>query len=173
MTTTDTHRRQYMVIRHTSNIFYPGIVQDTEGNRTLTKLTRPVPADSSATARTQTPQHTQLEPYAHKIRSFLGSGKGLGQTSKEMKRRDPQFPGALKANKTSFKDFVQMFPQLLRIHKGKIYPHDPPAADHQARLARKRCRAETRARNAELRTAEEQAEFLRNREERQKRTNDA
>jgi hypothetical protein len=110
-------------IRQVSSFPAPGIVQDTEGNRTLTKLTRPVPADSSATARTQTPQHTQLEPYARKIRDFLGGGMALGQTSKEMKRRDPQFPGALKANKTSFKDFVQMFPQHLRVHDGKIYPH--------------------------------------------------
>ncbi len=111
-------------IRQVSSFPAPGIVQDTEGNRTLTKLARPVPADSSATARTQTPQHTQLEPYARKIRDFLGGGMALGQTSKEMKRRDPQFPGALKANKTSFKDFVQMFPKLLRIHEGKIYPRD-------------------------------------------------
>jgi hypothetical protein len=109
-------------IHQVSSFPAPGIVQDTAGIRTLTKLTRPVPADSSATAQTQTPQHTQLEPYAHKIRGFIGSGKGFAQTSKEMKRRDPQFPGALKANKISFKDFVQMFPQLLRIHKGKIYP---------------------------------------------------
>jgi hypothetical protein len=109
-------------IHQVSSFPAPGIVQDTDGIRTLTKLTRPVPADSSATARTQTPQHTQLEPYAHKIRDFLGSGMALGQTSKEMKRRDPQFPGALKANKTSFKEFVQMFPKLLRVHDGKIYP---------------------------------------------------
>jgi hypothetical protein len=111
-------------IHQVSSFPAPGIVQDTDGIRTLTKLTRPVPADSSATARTQTPQHTQLEPYAHKIRDFLGRGMALGQTSKEMKRRDPQFPGALKANKTSFKEFVQMFPKLLRVHDGKIYPRD-------------------------------------------------
>ena len=110
-------------IRQVSSFPAPGIVQDTEGNRTLTKLIRPVPADSSATARTQTPQHTQLEPYARKIRDFLGGGMALGQTSKEMKRRDPLFPGALKANKTTFKEFVQMFPQHLRVHDGKIYPH--------------------------------------------------
>jgi hypothetical protein len=109
-------------IRQISSFSAPGIVQDTEGNRTLTKLTRPVPADSSATAQTQAPQPTHLEPYARRIRDFLGRGKGFGQTSKEMKRRDPLFPGALKANKTTFKEFVQMFPQHLRVHDGKIYP---------------------------------------------------
>jgi hypothetical protein len=161
-------------IRQVSSFPAPGIVQDTEGNRTLTKLTRPVPADSSATAQTQTPQHTQLEPYALKIRGFIGGGKGFAQTSKEMKQRDPQFPGALKANKTSFKDFVQVFPKLLRIHEGKIYPRDlSPAAptghdSHEARQARKRLRAEIRARDAGLRTAEEQFEYSRNREEKQR-----
>jgi len=109
-------------IRQVSSFPAPGIVQDTEGNRTLTKLAKPVPMDSSATAQTQAPQPTHLEPYARRIRDFLGRGKGFGQTVKEMKRRDPLFPGALKESRVTFKEFVQMFPQHLRVHEGKIYP---------------------------------------------------
>ena len=109
-------------IRQVSSFPAPGVVQDTESNRTLTKLAKPVPMDSSAAAQTQAPRPTHLEPYARRIRDFLGRGKGFAQTVKEMKRRDPLFPGALKANKTTFKEFVQMFPQHLRVHEGKIYP---------------------------------------------------
>ena len=111
-------------IHEVSSFPAPGIVQDTEGNRTLTKLTRPVPADSSASAPSQAPQPpTQLEPYARKIRDFLGRGKEFGQAAKEMKRRDAQFPAALKEHKLSFKEFVLMFPRHLRVHDGRIYPH--------------------------------------------------
>ena len=109
-------------IRLVSSFPAPGAVQDTEGNRTLTKLAKPVPMDSSAAAQTQAPRPTHLEPYARRIRDFLGRGKGFGQTVREMKRRDPLFPGALKESRVTFKEFVQMFPQHLRVHDGKIYP---------------------------------------------------
>ena len=99
----------------------PGMVQDTEGNRTLTKLTRTVPRDSSAVAPTQAPQPpTTLEPYARTIRDFLGPGKTYGQAAKEMKRRDPQFHAVLKENKMSFKDFITSFPRYFKIHEGRI-----------------------------------------------------
>ena len=109
-------------IHQVSSFPAPGVVEDTEGNRTLTKLTKPVSLDSSATAQTQAPQPTHLEPYARRIRDFLGRGKGFAQTVKEMKRRDPLFPGALKESRVTFREFVQMFPQHLRVHEGKIYP---------------------------------------------------
>jgi len=99
----------------------PGMVEDTEGNRTLTKLTRTVPRDSSAVAPTQAPQPpTTLEPYARTIRDFLGPGKTYGQAAKEMKRRDPQFHAVLKENKMSFKDFITSFPRYFKIHEGRI-----------------------------------------------------
>jgi len=109
-------------IHQVSSFPAPGVVEDTEGNRTLTKLTKPVPLDSSATAQAQAPQPTHLEPYARRIRDFLGRGKGFAQTVKEIKRRDPHFPGALKESRVTFKEFVHMFPQHLRVHEGKIYP---------------------------------------------------
>ena len=109
-------------IHQVSSFPAPGVVQDTEGNRTLTKLAKPVPMDSSAAAQTQAQQPTHLESYARRIRDFLGRGKGFGQTVREMKRRDPLFPGALKESRVTFKEFVQMFPQHLRVHDGKIYP---------------------------------------------------
>ena len=101
----------------------PGVVQDSDGNRTLTKLARPVPRDSSAVAPARVPQPpTPLEPYARSLRNFLGPGKTYGQAAKEMKRRDPAFPATLKESRLSFKDFVASFPQLLRIHEGRILP---------------------------------------------------
>jgi len=109
-------------IHQVSSFPAPGVVEDTEGKRTLTKLTRHVPINSSAAARTQAPRPTHLESYARQIRDFLGRGKGFSQTLMEMKRRDPLFPGALKENKVTFREFVQAFPQHLRVHEGKIYP---------------------------------------------------
>ena len=101
----------------------PGIVQDTAGNRTLTKLTRPVPRDSSAIAPARVPQPpTPLEPYARSLRDTLGPGKTYGQASKEMKRRDPAFPAALRESRLSFKEFVAAFPAFLRIYDGRILP---------------------------------------------------
>ena len=99
----------------------PGMVQDSTGNRTLTKLTRPVPRDSSAVAPTQAPQPPQaLEPFARIVRDFLGPGKTYGQAAKEMKRRDPQFPGRLKENKMTIKDFIASFPGYFKMHEGRI-----------------------------------------------------
>jgi len=110
-------------IRDIASFPAPGMVEDTEGKRTLTKLTRTVPRDSSAIAPTQAPQPpTALEPYARKIRDFLGPGKTYGQAAKEMKRRDPQFPAALKESKMSFKEFVTSFPRYFKIHEGRINP---------------------------------------------------
>ena len=101
----------------------PGVVQDPDGNRTLTKLARPVPRDSSAVAPARVPQPpAPLEPYARSLRDFLGPGKNYGQAAKEMKRRDPAFPATLKESRLSFKEFVASFPQLLRIHEGRILP---------------------------------------------------
>ena len=99
------------------------MVEDTEGNRTLTKLTRPVPRDSSAVAPARAPQPPPpMEPYARSLRSFLGPGKTYGQASKEMKRRDPAFPMALKESRLTFKQFVAAFPAFLRVYDGRILP---------------------------------------------------
>ena len=101
----------------------PGVVEDSEGNRTLTKLTRPVPRDSSAIRPTQAPQPPQaLEPFARIVRDFLGPGKSFSQASKEMKSRDPRFTEALKESRLSFKEFVERFPAFFRVNDGRVYP---------------------------------------------------
>ncbi len=61
-------------------------------------------------------------PFAVEPKAGCAGTAGRFCLPREMKRRDPLFPGALKANKTSFKEFVPMFPKLLRVHDGKIYP---------------------------------------------------
>ena len=100
----------------------PGTVEDSAGNRTLTKLTRPVPRDSSAVAPARVPQPpAPLEPYARVLRGFLGPGKTYGQAAKEMKPRDPA-SAALKESRLTFKEFVASFPSFLRIHDGRILP---------------------------------------------------
>ena len=99
------------------------MVEDTDDNRTLTKLTKAVPLDSSATAPTQAPQPpARLEPYARIIRDFIGQPQSFSQAAKEMRRRDQQFPAALKENKLSFKDFIRSFPKYFRVHEGRIIP---------------------------------------------------
>ena len=110
-------------IREVKSFPAPGMVEDTNGNRTLTKLTRAVPLDSSATAPTQAPQPpARLEPYARIIRDFIGQPQSFSQAAKEMRRRDQQFPAALKENKLSFKEFIQSFPKYFRVHEGRIIP---------------------------------------------------
>ena len=99
----------------------PGMVQDASGKQTLTKLTRAVPRDSSAVAPTQAPQPpTALEPYARVIRDFINTPQTFSQAAKEMRRRDPQFPAALKESKLSFKDFITSFPRYFKIHDGRV-----------------------------------------------------
>ena len=110
-------------IREIKSFPGPGVVEDMQGNRTLTKLTRPVPRDSSALAPTQAPQPpTALEPYARIIRDFIGMGQSFGQAAKEMKRRDPQFPAILKEHRLAFKEFIESFPRFFRVHDGRIHP---------------------------------------------------
>ena len=110
-------------IRDVTSFPNPGMVQDAEGNRTLTKLTRPVPRDSSAVDPARAPQPPPpMEPYARSLRDFLGPGKTYGQASKEMKRRDPAFPVALKESRLTFKQFVAALPAFLQVYDGRILP---------------------------------------------------
>ena len=99
----------------------PGVVQDTEGNRTLTKFAKPVPADSSALApRAQRPAEN-LQPFADKLRTLLPSrGKSYGQAAKIMKKQEG-FQDALRMSKLTFAQFATRFPDLLQIRDGKLY----------------------------------------------------
>ena len=100
----------------------PGIVEDTEGNKTLTKLTRPMPRDSSRMAAQQEPPPPDnMEPFATHLRNTLPArGQSFGQAAKELKRR-PGFTDALKASRMSFREFVLKFPRHVRVHEGRLY----------------------------------------------------
>ena len=100
----------------------PGVVEDSEGVRTLTKLTKPVPWDSSRTASAAAPPPPEdLAPFARMLRDSLpGRGQNMSQAAKELKRR-PGFTDSLRASKLSFQQFVAKFPRLLRVHEGRVY----------------------------------------------------
>ena len=107
----------------------PGIVEDTEGTRTLTKFAKPVPWDSSRIVEKQAaPAPTNLEPFAKMLGGTLpGQGQSFSQAAKELKAQ-AGFSDARKMAKLTFKEFVTKFPQYLRVHDGRIYSVAPKAA---------------------------------------------
>ena len=98
----------------------PGKVKDTEGNVTLTKLTKPVPADSSqidSKKPKQSPMLKELRPYAKALFDMLGFGMPISQASKKLKDKRPNFGDKLRAQNISFTDFIKKFPELFKIEK--------------------------------------------------------
>ena len=103
----------------------PGKVKDTEGNVTLTKLTKPVPADSSqidSKKPKQSPMLKELRPYAKALFDMLGFGMPISQASKKLKDKRPNFGDKLRAQNISFTDFIKKFPDLFKIRKNRIVP---------------------------------------------------
>ena len=109
-------------VHQVANFPEPGIVEDTEGNRTLTKFAKPVPKDSSALApRLQTRPPDNLKPFAEKLRSILpSSGTSSGQAAKLLKK-EPGFRDALIMARMTFTQFVLRFPSLITIRESKLY----------------------------------------------------
>ena len=107
-------------IRQVANFPEPGIVQDTDGNRTLTKLAKPVPSDSSAiAAKTRAPRE-DMRAYASTLANKLpGAGASFGQAAKIMKR-EPGFIDKLKASRQTFQQFVGEYPDMIFVHDGRI-----------------------------------------------------
>ena len=103
-----------------------GLVTDTEGKEFLTKLTKPVPLDSSRQASsppTSRPVLDTLRPYAIQLRDLLGArGKKPGSALRDLTAQAPNFPTALKATGLSFNAFIHRFPQYLRRNAGNILP---------------------------------------------------
>ncbi len=65
----------------------PGVVEDNEGDKTLTKFAKPVPWNSSGLAHRTAPGPDDLEPFAKRLRDMLpGRGSSFSQAAKEMKR---------------------------------------------------------------------------------------
>ena len=109
----------------------PGEVRDTEGETFLTKLTRPVPADSRdvelskyatrGSAQTDRIRGRALSSYADRLKNFVtGGAASLGAVSKKMKRDVEGFKDELKRQKTSFRQFVELFPEVVTIEDGRL-----------------------------------------------------
>lgn len=101
----------------------PGVVEDSEGNKTLTKFARPVPSDSSALApKPQQRQPQNMEPFAQQLRAMLPTrGATFQQAAKLLKRREQGFKDALRMSALTFAQFVQRFPALISVRDGRIY----------------------------------------------------
>ena len=101
----------------------PGVVQDEFDREHPTKLVKPVPGDSS---KLNTEPIDELKEFAVQLRNQLFDGNlfttiKLTQAGKDMKRV-PLFTETLKKRKLSFKQFVQRFPDILRLgNDGMIY----------------------------------------------------
>ena len=99
----------------------PGIVEDTESSRTLTKFAKPVPEDSSALAPRRPRLPDNLQRFAVTLQTILpGRGATFTQAAKLM-RKQPGFKDALSMSKMSFATFVSRFPSMVAIRDGRLY----------------------------------------------------
>ena len=99
----------------------PGMVQDDQGKRTLTKFAKPVPWDSSQLAAKEQHKPDDLEPYAKQLGNKIPTkGFTFTQAARELKNIEGA-KDALKMAKLSFGQFVAKFPAMLRTHDGRIY----------------------------------------------------
>lgn len=112
----------------------PGTVRDTKGKEFLTKLTLPVPKDSSelaaerqyetrGSAQTDTIRRTALEPYVQRILPLVKHGMSLAELTKKSKIV-AGFADELKKQNTNTKGFLQLFPEF-QFHDGKVYTSAP------------------------------------------------
>ena len=106
-----------------SNFPKPGFVEDEHQRLYPTKLVMPVSGDSSRlTFESET---DSLKPFAVRLRDMLIDGNTfttikLTQAGKDMKKI-VNFTETLKKRKLYFKQFVQRFPDLLRIENNMIF----------------------------------------------------
>ena len=101
----------------------PGMVEDSEGNRTLTKFAKPVPRDSSALVeKPPTRPPDNLERFAKALANKLSArGSSFSQASK-LAKAEPGFTDALRASTLSFAQFAARFPKFLKIRDDRLYP---------------------------------------------------
>ena len=107
-----------------SNFPKPGYVEDEHQRIFPTKLELPIPGDSSRL--TFASEMDSLRPFAARLREMLLDGNvfttiKIASAGKDMKKI-PNFTEELKKRKLYFKQFVQRFPDLLRIENGMIFP---------------------------------------------------
>ena len=100
----------------------PGIVEDTQGNRTLTKFAKPVPWDTSQLAEREPRRPPDdLEPYAKRLRDRIPArGYTFSRAARELKHIEGA-RDAMKMARLSFGQFVTKFPTMLRTHDGRVY----------------------------------------------------
>lgn len=108
----------------------PGVVRDTEDRTTLTKLTRPVPSDSSevelpryatrGSAQVDTARKKALAPYVDRLKTIVREGSTLSSAAAAMKRGVAGFWEELKRQKASFRQFVELFPDVAKISQGRL-----------------------------------------------------
>ena len=109
-------------VRQVAGFPEPGVVEDAEGNKTLTKFVKPVPSDTSKLApQPQQGPPDSLNRFAEKLRTILPSrGTSFGQAAKLLKK-EPGFKDALSMARIPFAQFVQRFPSLINVRDGKLY----------------------------------------------------
>ena len=109
-------------VRQVAGFPEPGVVEDAEGNKTLTKFAKPVPNDTSKLApQPQQKPPDSLKPFAEKLRTILpSSGATFSQAAKLLKK-EQGFKDALSMARIPFAQFVQRFPTLINVRDGKLY----------------------------------------------------
>ena len=108
----------------------PGEVTDKDGDTYLTKLTLPVPLDAKdvelskygerGSAQVDTKRKRALATYADRLKNFVKDDSPLASVSKKMKREVEGFRDELKKQKTSFRQFVELFPDVVTIRDGRL-----------------------------------------------------
>ena len=117
-------------IRYVKDFPSPGVVRDTEDRETLTKLTRPVSNEtnevelpryaSRGSAQVDAARKRALAPYADRLKSIVRDDSTLSTASAAMKREVSGFRDELKKQKASFRQFVELFPEVAKIRDGRL-----------------------------------------------------
>ena len=117
-------------IRYVKDFPTPGTVRDTEDRETLTKLTRPVSSKtneaklpkyaSKGSAQVDAARKRALGPYADRLKSIVRDDSTLSTASAAMKRGVSGFRDELKKQKASFRQFVELFPDVAKIRDGRL-----------------------------------------------------
>ena len=110
----------------------PGVVVDGNGKETMTKHVLPVPAGSTAVAFSQyatrgsaqvdTRRRDALQRY---VTRFVDQLRVYGPTqlstaSKRLRQAVPDFAQALRNQRATFHQFVQLFPESLKLEQGRV-----------------------------------------------------
>ena len=117
-------------IRYVKDFPSPGVVRDEKDRETLTKLTRPVSSETRdvelpryatrGSAQVDAARKRALGPYADRLKSIVRDGSTLSTAAAAMKREVSGFRDELKKQKASFKQFVELFPDVAKIRDGRL-----------------------------------------------------